>query len=96
MGGLLIADFFSLTNSKNPVNFNTANPLPIVERQRKSLFARADLGFKNFLFVEGSFRRDYSSTEAPGYGINTSSVGASFVFSDLINKNAAKFYFFVW
>jgi TonB-linked SusC/RagA family outer membrane protein len=85
MGGLLIPDYFALTNSKNPVNFNQNT---ISNRQRRAIFARADLGFKNMFFVEGSIRRDYSSTEAVGYGINTTSVGASFIFSDLINKNA--------
>ena len=84
MGGLLIKDFFNLNNSVNPINFSAANP--ITERKNRSLFARADLGFRNILFVEGAYRREYSSTETPGTGLDTKSLGASFVFSDLIKS----------
>lgn len=82
MGGLVLPDVFLLSNSKNQIT--TGNT--IVMTGRRSLFARADVGYKNFLFAEGAFRRDYSSTEAYGYGINTKSVGLSFVFSDLVKK----------
>ena len=83
MGGLLIKDFFNLNNSVNPVNFTT-NPNPISNRKRNALFIRADIGFRNMLFLEGAYRREYSSTESQGFGIDTKSIGASFVFSDLI------------
>ncbi|NOT90948.1 SusC/RagA family TonB-linked outer membrane protein [Ferruginibacter sp.] len=90
MGGLSIKDFFSLTNSINPINFTT-NPNPISNRKRNALFARADMGFRNMLFVEGAFRREYSSTEAQGYAIDTKSVGASFVFSDVLKIPALSY-----
>lgn len=86
-GGLLVADEFLITNSKTaPVYTNT-----YTNSARRSLFVRADIGFRNFAFVEGSYRRDYSSTERLNYSIDTKSVGASFVFSDLINKGRTTF-----
>ena len=86
-GGLQVADEFLISGSKTaPVVTNT-----ITNTKRRSLFVRADVGFRNLLFVEGSFRRDFSSTEAAGYAIDTKSAGVSFVFSDLINKNRTTF-----
>ncbi|MEO6406555.1 MAG: SusC/RagA family TonB-linked outer membrane protein [Ferruginibacter sp.] len=88
MGGLLVKDFFNLTNSVNPVNFTGT---PIQDRKGRAVFARADLGFRNMLFVEGTYRKDYSSTEAQGYAIDTKSVGASFVFSDLLKSPSVSY-----
>ncbi len=86
MGGLVIPDVFTLSNSKNTLNY--ANT--ITRSGRRAVFVKADVGFKNYLFAEGTFRRDYSSTERLGYGINTSSIGLSFVFSELV-KNQLPF-----
>lgn len=86
-GGLFVPDQFLLSNSKNAVNTTTN----IQNSNRRSLFANATIGFKNFLFAEGTFRRDYRSTEADPFYIDTKSVGLSFVFSDLINKNGSSF-----
>lgn len=80
LGGLVIPDLFLLSNSKN--NINQSNT--ITNSGRRSLFASASVGFRNYLFLDGTFRRDYSSTEQKGFAIDTKSVGASFVFSDLI------------
>ncbi|MBL0357235.1 MAG: SusC/RagA family TonB-linked outer membrane protein [Chitinophagaceae bacterium] len=86
MGGLVIPDVFTLSNSKN--NLTQGNAVTL--SGRRAVFVRADVGYKNYLFVEGAFRRDYSSTEQQGYGINTKSVGMSFVFSELL-KNELPF-----
>ncbi|HMJ47774.1 MAG TPA: SusC/RagA family TonB-linked outer membrane protein [Ferruginibacter sp.] len=86
MGGLSIKDFFALTNSVNPINFTTTPTNPISNRKGRSVFARADIGFRNILFIDGAFRREFSSTETPGHGINTKAIGASFVFSDLLKS----------
>jgi TonB-linked SusC/RagA family outer membrane protein len=87
MGGLILPDLYLLSNSKNPISSSNQ----IFKSGRRSLFVRADVGFRNYLFVEGTFRKDYSSTEAPGFSIDTKSAGVSFVFSDLINKNGSTF-----
>ncbi len=86
-GGLTVADEFIPTNSKTAPIFTNI----YTNSARRSLFVRADLGYKNFAFVEGSYRKDYSSTERSNYSIDTKSVGVSFVFSDLINKGRTSF-----
>lgn len=80
LGGLVIPDLFLLSNSKN--NINQSNT--ITNSGRRSIFGQASIGFRNYLFVDGTYRRDYSSTEATGFAIDTKSFGASFVFGDLI------------
>lgn len=84
--GLNVPNLYALTNSKDPINYTPTRNQSI----RRSVFARADVGFRNYLFVEGSFRRDYVSTEPKDTYIDTKSVGASFVFSDL-TKTAIPF-----
>ena len=85
-GGLSTPGLYALTNSKDPVNYGN------VRRAFKSrgVFIRADIGFRNFLFVEGTYRRDYTSSEPAEHFIDSKSAGLSFVFSDL-TKNAVPF-----
>ncbi len=83
MGGLKLKDVYQLTNSKNDINYLNN----ITNQGRRSVFLRADVGYKNYLFAEGTYRKDFSSTESKGSkfannGINTKSIGLSFVFSD--------------
>lgn len=81
LGGLNVPGLYSLANSKNPVNYGQTYQ----DFKSRGAFVRADLGFKNMLFVEGTFRRDYTSAEPEtSDGIDTKSIGASFVVSDLI------------
>ncbi len=86
-GGLLVADEFLPTGSKTAPLFSNN----YTNSGRRSIFVRADFGYKNFIFVEGTYRRDYSSTEIKDYAIDTKSAGLSFVFSDLINKGRNTF-----
>ncbi len=78
-GGLIKENWFSLNNSFGPV---------ATKVNRSNIFKYAFLGFfnvayKNYLFLEGTARQEYSSTLPPG---NNSyfypSVNTSFVFSD--------------
>jgi TonB-linked SusC/RagA family outer membrane protein len=86
MGGLNAPNFYALTNSKDPVNYGNTR----LQFSRRGLFLRADVGFRNFLFAEGTYRRDYTSTEPEGNYIDSKSGGLSFVFSDL-TKTALPF-----
>jgi TonB-linked SusC/RagA family outer membrane protein len=79
-GGLVVPNLYALSNSKT--NISSGNNRQ--QTQRRTLFGRADFGFRNYLFVEGSYRRDYLSTQPEGDFIDTRSFGGSFVFSDLI------------
>jgi TonB-linked SusC/RagA family outer membrane protein len=80
MGGLTIPDLFLLSNSKNPIQYNNQ----ITNWGRRSFFATGSVGFRNYLFLDGAFRRDYMSTQTGGEPVDTKSIGLSFVFSDLI------------
>ena len=82
MDGLSAPGLYALTNSKSNINYTNIRQ----NFTRRGLFVRADIGFRNYLFVEGSFRRDYTSTEPKANYIDSKSGGLSFVFSDLIRK----------
>ncbi len=86
MGGLSAPGLYALANSKNPINYGNTRQ----DFKRRGVFVRADIGFRNFLFVEGTYRRDYTSSEPAENYIDSKSGGLSFVFSDLI-KNAVPF-----
>jgi TonB-linked SusC/RagA family outer membrane protein len=86
MDGLSAPGLYALANSKSPVNYGNTKE----QFTRRGVFVRADFGFRNYLFVEGSYRRDYTSTEPQGNYIDSKSGGMSFVFSDL-TKTALPF-----
>jgi TonB-linked SusC/RagA family outer membrane protein len=83
VGGLSAPGLYALSNSKNAINYGNTRQ----QFQRRSVFVRADIGFRNYLFIEGSYRRDYTSTEPQDNYIDSKSGGLSFVFSDLIRKS---------
>ncbi|MFC0773229.1 SusC/RagA family TonB-linked outer membrane protein [Terrimonas alba] len=78
-GGLIKENWFSLNNSFSSVIAN-ANRSSILKYAFLGFF---NAGYKNYLFLEGTARQEYSSTLPPG---NNSyfypSVNTSFVFSD--------------
>ena len=82
VNGLNVPGLYALANSKNPINYGNTRQ----QYARRAIFGRADIGFRNFLFVEGTYRRDYTSTLPAETYVNTYSVGGSFVFSDLVKK----------
>jgi TonB-linked SusC/RagA family outer membrane protein len=82
MDGLSAPGLYALSNSRSPINYGNTR----TQFARRGLFIRADIGFRNYLFVEGSYRRDYTSSEPAGNYIDSKSGGLSFVFSDLTKK----------
>ena len=97
MGGLNVPGLYSLANSKNAItnsfrSLTDFNPETITNYQRRGIFGRADVGYKNMIFAEGSIRKDYTSAEPINTSINSYSAGASFIFSELIqNKSILSF-----
>lgn len=78
-GGLVVPKLYSLANSVNPPSAPTEVYAP---REVDGYYAGATLGFKEFLTLEGTFRRDISSTlpsDANKY--NYYSVSGSWLFS---------------
>jgi TonB-linked SusC/RagA family outer membrane protein len=84
-GGLIVPGLYSLSNSANPMR----NPEEKLEQIGvNGYYGSASVGFKNFLFLEGTYRRDVSSTLPEGdnaYGYP--SVTASWLFSNNVNAD---------
>jgi TonB-linked SusC/RagA family outer membrane protein len=82
-GGLTTPDLFEITNSASaPTLSATYKDYKIV-----SGFARGTVGYRDFLFLDASYRLDVASNLPPqnnsfGYG----SLGVSYVFSDQVKK----------
>ena len=83
-GGLAVADLYSLQNS--------AGPLPLPKElasivQVNGIYASVSLGYKNFLYLDGTLRRDESSTlPEDNDSYYYPSVAASFIFSNIMPK----------
>jgi TonB-linked SusC/RagA family outer membrane protein len=88
-GGIYFAGFYSLQNTVDPL------PLPIERDERigiNSLFANASLGFDNFLYLDGSIRRDQSSTLPEDNNVYYyPSASLSFVFSHFLESDFLSF-----
>jgi TonB-linked SusC/RagA family outer membrane protein len=88
-GGLVVPDLYSLSNSVSSV------PTPIEQDQKKEvygIFANANLGFKNMLYLDLSARNDISSAlpvDNNSYFYHSEAL--SFVFSEVLNANFLDF-----
>ena len=82
-GGLIVPGLYSLSNSVSTV------PFPIeseINRAINSYYASASFGYKEFLFLDGTIRRDAFSTLPKGDNtLTTASVSGSYVFSNNLN-----------
>ena len=88
-GGLIVPGTYSLANSLNP------NPDPLELESRfgiNSYYGSLSLGYKDFLYVDGTVRRDaYSTLPKESNAITAPSVSTSFVFSNLIKEKWLSF-----
>lgn len=84
-GGLVVPKLYSLSNSLNPINAPSEG---VATRQVNGIFGQASFGWRDLLFVEGTLRRDQSST----LPVNNNaywypSVSGGFVFSKLLHTS---------
>ncbi len=80
-----VENLFSITNTNQP----RAGEF-FAEKEQQSVYAFGEVGFRNAIFLSGSFRNDWSSTlpeESRSYSYP--SVGLTAVLSDLINLPTA-------
>ncbi len=88
-GGLVVPELYSLSNSIN----NVLSPLETDQTIAvNGIYARASLGYKDFLYFEGTIRRDRSSTLPDGnnvYYYPSASLG--FIFSEFVSANWLQF-----
>ena len=79
-GGLIIPDVYTFANA----GIKPTTDQYIWEKQVNSMYGNVSLGYRDFLYLDMSYRRDWSSALPPeknGYGYP--SIGASFIFSEL-------------
>lgn len=87
-GGLTTANKFDLTSSANPVTVdpNDANQYRKTSLTKDAIIGTINADYKNYLFIEGTVRRDRTSTMHPD---NNSfvypSVNSAFVISEAFN-----------
>ncbi|WP_281323321.1 SusC/RagA family TonB-linked outer membrane protein [Flavobacterium aestivum] len=83
-GGLIIPGIYSLSNSMSP------NPFPVEVENNSGVnsgYASASLGYKDFLYLDGTFRHDAFSTLPKGdNSVNTFSTSASYVFTKHVDQ----------
>ena len=84
-GGLLIPGVYSLQNTAS------ALPLPLEVNQIvgvRSQYASVSLGYKDFLFLDGTFRQDYASTlPVDNNKYQYPSVTGAFLFSNIVRAD---------
>jgi len=84
-GGLAVPELYSLQNS--------IGPLPLSKELASKvgvngIYASASIGYKSMIYLDGTIRRDHSSTLPVGHSVYYyPSVAASFIFSNLIPEN---------
>lgn len=95
-GGLVIPGVYSLANSVNPLRNTTVATGTALGKDnnnhllRNSSYVRraglgsVSIGYKNYAFLDGTYRVDYASPEPQGKGITSYSIGTSLILSDMI------------
>ena len=87
-GGLVVQDVFTIANSKETPGRGGLRSY----RQVQSVFARATVGYRDFIFLDVSGRNDWSSTlPAKNNSYFYPSAGLSFIFSDFIKNTALSY-----
>jgi hypothetical protein len=88
VNGLNVPNLFTIGNSKDQPSVGSSS----VHEKYRALMLRGDIGWRNMLFVDFSARNDWFSTlPESDNDVFSKSVGASFVFSDLLKVPAISF-----
>ncbi len=88
-GGLSVPGIYAIGNSVSPLPYPVETVSSVGVR---SYYASVSLGYKNFLFLDGTFRRDYASTlPVDNNKYPYPSVTGSFLFNDLLKQSWLSF-----
>ncbi len=91
VGGLNYPGNYFITNSSNPV-LVSGGPNPVNGAKKfNSLYASADIGFRNMLFIQATWRGDWSSaltkTDGSGnYYFNYPAISGSWIFTETFKR----------
>ncbi|WP_242923760.1 SusC/RagA family TonB-linked outer membrane protein [Pontibacter liquoris] len=83
-GGLIIPDLYDFSNAGQVPTPSTY----MYNKEVRSLYGNVSLGFRDMLYVDASYRKDWSSAlpaDKNGYGYP--SIGTSFIFTELIDNH---------
>ncbi|PXY41936.1 SusC/RagA family TonB-linked outer membrane protein [Flavobacterium cheongpyeongense] len=84
-GGLIIPGIYALTNSVNSVPFPIENE---TNSGVNSYYASVSFGYDDFIFLDGTYRRDaFSTLPANDNVLGTKSISASYVFTKHVNAD---------
>jgi TonB-linked SusC/RagA family outer membrane protein len=87
-GGLAIPDFYTIANSKDKPNYSTYRN----NSSGRSAYASVSLGYDSMLYIDGSYRFDWSSTaDSENNRIETYSLTGSFLFDRLLDLDGVSF-----
>lgn len=87
-GGLAIPDFYTIANSKDKPSYSTYR----TNNSGRSAYASVSLGYDSMLYLDGSYRFDWSSTaDSMNNRIETYSLTGSFLFDRLLDLDGVSF-----
>jgi len=87
-GGLAIPDFYTIANSVDKPSYSTYR----TNNSGRSAYANLSLGYDSLLYIDGSYRFDWSSTaDSSNNRIETYSLKGSFLFDRLLDVDAISF-----
>jgi TonB-linked SusC/RagA family outer membrane protein len=87
-GGLAIPDFYTIANSKDKPSYSTYR----TNNSGRSAYASVSLGYDSMLYLDGSYRFDWSSTaDSMNNRIETYSLTGSFLFDKLLDLEGVSF-----
>ncbi|SCY35436.1 SusC/RagA family TonB-linked outer membrane protein [Flavobacterium caeni] len=85
LGGIYVPNHYTINNS---LNANAIVPEGQYTREVDGYYASASLGYDDFLYLDGTYRHDVSSTLPDGFNdYGYYSLSGSFVFSGLVDAN---------
>ena len=87
-GGLAIPDFYTIANSVDKPSYSTYR----TNNSGRAAYSSVSLGYDSMLYLDGSYRFDWSSTAAADNNrIETYSLTGSFLFDKLVNLDGVTF-----
>ena len=87
-GGLAIPDFYTIANSVDKPGYSTYR----TNNSGRAAYSSVSLGYDSMLYLDGSYRFDWSSTAAADANrIETYSLTGSFLFDKLVNLDGVTF-----
>ncbi len=82
--GLTVPDFYSIETSKDRPDYENN----LIRTKGRAAYITTSFGYDNWVFLEASIRKDWSSTANPEKnGVTTKGASLSFILSDLFEGN---------